>query len=143
MCIRDSNNGEVITTTGMEQIFVAPLALSGNVQYLSVPFFLEYQAYSNIKLDIGTAYYYQLASSYDSLEEQLKTQEWTTFVGIAYECSPSFGLRLSYERNWGKKRSDFLDTNFIRNADNMEETVFSDKFSPLEGRIKLSGIWRF
>lgn len=129
--------------TGIEQVSVDPLALRGNVQYLSVPFFLEYQFYSSMKLDIGAAYYYRLASSYDSLEEQLRTQEWTSFVGIGYECSPSFGLRLSYERNWGKKRSDFLDTNFIRNADNMEETVFSDLFSPIEGRVKLSGIWRF
>jgi len=139
----DSNSGDLTTPIGMEQVFVDPLALRGNVQYLSVPFFLEYQFYSNIKLDIGAAYYYRLASSYDSLEEQLKTQEWTGFVGIGYECSPSFGLHLSYERNWGKKRSDFLDTNFVRNVNNMEEIVFSDKFSPIEGRIKLSGIWRF
>jgi len=137
----DTNTGN-LPTIEIEQVFLDSLALSSNVQYLSIPFFLEYQTFSKIKLDVGAAYYYRLATSYDSQDNRLKTQDWTSFIGIGYQYSSSFNLRFSYERNWSKKRSQLVDTDFITNS-SFDEMTTNKKISPLEGRFQLSGIWKF
>lgn len=126
-----------------EQVSVDPFALSGQTQYLSIPLFMEYQVSSNIKLDVGTAFYYRLATSYESVEGRLKPHDWTSFVGIGYQFTPYFDLRLSYERNWSEKRSNAVNTNFIDNTNSYEDALLNKSFSPLEGSIKLSGAWRF
>ena len=121
----------------VEESFIDPLALSGKVYYLSIPLFMEYKVSPNLKMDIGAAYYYRLASTFGDSEERLNQRDWTNFVGIAYEFSPHVNLRISYERNWSKKRSGLLDK-LESNANN-----FTEVYSPLEGRVKLSGVWQF
>ncbi len=134
---------EDVATSEIEQFFVDPLAISGNGHYLSMPLLVEYEISSRVKIDVGAAYYYQLTTSYNSVENRLKPSDWTTFLGMGYELTPYVDLRFSYERNWSKQRSNSVSTDFI-NVNTLDD-AFSDRaaISPLESRFKISGIWRF
>lgn len=136
------DNGD-LATTEIEQTFIDPLALSGNGHYLSMPLFMEYEVSTRLKVDIGTAYYYKLTTSYDAVDNRIKPSSWTAFVGVGYEFTPYFDLRFSYERSWSKHRSNSVSTQLIDS--NTIDYEFLDRaaISPLESRLKITGIWRF
>jgi len=111
----------------------------GNIQYLSMPIYVEHHLNTKLSANIGTTFHYAFLDSYESLgtmEMRLRRLDISSSVGLGYSFNQDIGVQLSYDRGWFEKRKE------LSNAANQLPSL-DKQYSPLEGRLQLTGYWNF
>jgi len=121
-----------------DQLF-GNLQEKGQIHYLNVPILLAYQLGSNFNINGGANFSYAFKDSYGALGTNApRLQRWdiSAMLGGTYKVSSKLDLQLQYAVGLFEKRK----------ALNLRENNLSStgtQYSPLEGRIRFSGIWWF
>ena len=125
--------------TDFQGNIVEQLKYKGIIHYLSIPVQVDYQLGAKYSISGGTNLAYALKDSYGSLgSDKLRLRRWdiSTVLGGTYKVSSKIELRLQYAIGlFDKRKALKLPENNLPNRD--------AQYSPLEGRIRFSGSWRF
>jgi len=138
------NGGGFLGTTldAFQDPNVKILKEKGRIHYLNVPVLLAYQLGPNFNINGGANLSYAFKDSYGALDgDALRLRRWdiSAMLGGTYKVSSKLDLQLQYSVGLFEKRKAFnLGENNFSSAD-----VRYKKYSPLEGRIRFSGIWWF
>jgi len=137
---QSANGTWVGSLDGVFQIsIVEKIKGKGRVHYLNVPVLLAYQLGPDFNINGGANFSYAFKDSYGSFgTDGLRLRRWdiSAAIGGAYKVSSKVTLQLQYEAGLFQKRKALLQEENNLPSKNIQ-------YSPLEGRIRFSGIWWF